>query len=85
MKTHTGLIDDLSEGVALYSLRPSTRANYDIATFPRSSSPIKPTATVNFSPLFPGYVCSNLTDDDCYGAGEDAVGVAISFLSCQLF
>ena len=45
---------------------------------------IKPTATVNFSPLFPGYVCSNLTDDDCYGAGEDAVGVADQFLSCQL-
>lgn len=85
MKTHTGLIDDLSEGVALYSLRPSTRANYDIATFPRSSSPIKPTATVNFSPLFPGYVCSNLTDENCYGAGEDAVGVADQFFVVSAF
>lgn len=62
--THTGLINEKSDAVGVYSLKPSTRSNYDIATSPRSSSPIVPGAAVNVSVLIPGKVCDQL---DCTG------------------
>lgn len=65
--THTGKITEKSEAVASYALKPSTRANYDIATSPRSSSPIVPSAVVDISVLFNGKVCEKM---DCTGTND---------------
>lgn len=65
--THTGQITEKSEAVASYSLKPSTRSNFDIATSPRSSSPIVPSAVVDISVLFNGKVCEKM---DCTGTND---------------
>ena len=63
--TSERMVEEESNSTVYYDLNSSTRANFDIATSPRSSSPIPPKASGKVSDFYPGVVCGQSSFPNC--------------------